>query len=270
MARRDPLRLPKEERPPGGIAPLGSVDLQPVFGTRRRRPALGGPLPFVVAAVVLGIVAVLISGEREERRPEPASIDRGAVERDAVAPSITEPGDIEPGDIERRAPERAQKDESEPIGLEDLETETDTPASPPVSGSTGAGADRPGDEARALIASMRAASAEEDLDTVFRKAGEAMKSARLADAHLLYFFAARRGHAPAAFMLGGIYDPLHFDRERSLLGKPDPLQALKWYRVAAGQGDGEAEARLRALESWVDARARAGDAEAERLRLSWR
>ena len=93
---------------------------------------------------------------------------------------------------------------------------------------------------------------------------------RIADAHLLYFFAARRGHAPAALVLAEIYDPVRFDKDRSLLGRPDPLQALKWYRVAANQGDGEAQARLKTLESWVDARARAGDAEAERLRLSWR
>jgi TPR repeat protein len=71
-------------------------------------------------------------------------------------------------------------------------------------------------------------------------------------------------------VLAGLYDPVRFDKARSLLGRPDPLQALKWYRVAANQGDGEAQARLRSLESWVDAKARAGDAEAERLRLSWR
>jgi hypothetical protein len=93
---------------------------------------------------------------------------------------------------------------------------------------------------------------------------------RIADAHLLYLFAARRGHAPAALVLAGIYDSVRFDKDWSLLGRADPVQALKWYRVAAAQSDGEAQARLRSLESWVDAKARAGDAEAERLRLSWR
>ncbi len=98
----------------------------------------------------------------------------------------------------------------------------------------------------------------------------ARRRPRIADAHLLYFFAARRGHAPAAFVLAGIYDPLHFDKGRSLLGRPDPLQALKWYSVAAAEGEREAKTRLRSLQSWVDAKARAGDAEALRLRLSWR
>ncbi len=259
VAYSDPLKPPGEERArDGGIAPLGSVprgsvppgsaDLQSVFGGARRRPALGGPLPFVVAAVVLGIIAVLVSGNRGE----------GPAAPDAIKPKAIEHRAIEPSSIEPRATEPQAK----------------APSNPPVAAapvaSAGVDADRAGEEARALIATMRAPDAEEDLDTVFRKAGESLKRGRIADAHLLYFFAARRGHAPAAFVLAGIYDPVRFDKDRSLLGRPDPLQALKWYRVAAAEGDGEAEARLRSLESWVDARARAGDAEAERLRLSWR
>jgi hypothetical protein len=252
VARSDPLKPPSEERargggiaPPGSV-PRGSADLQPVFAGARR-PALGGPLPFVVAAVVLGIIAVLVSGNRGEDPAAP-----GAIEPKAIEPSAIEPNSIEPGAVEPQAK---------------------APSNPPVAAAvapTGVDTDRPGEEARALIASMRDPNAEEDLDTVFRKAGESLKRGRIADAHLLYFFAARRGHAPAALVLAGLYDPVRFDKDRSLLGRPDPLQALKWYRVAAEQGDGEARARLKSLESWVDARARAGDAEAERLRLSWR
>jgi len=273
VAYSDPLKPPGEERARGGgIAPLGSVPresiahesitresipsesirLQPVFGGARRRPALGGPLPFVAAAVVLGIVAVLVAGNRGEGPAEPGAKLPEAIERGLTQPESIEPGVIEPGWVK---------------------PEAKAPSSPPVAAAVapaGVDIDRPGEEARALIATMRAPGAEEDLDTVFRKADESLKLGRIADAHLLYFFAARRGHAPAAFVLAGIYDPLHFDKDRSLLGKPDPVQALKWYRVAAEQGDGEARARLKSLESWVDARARAGDAEAERLRLSWR
>jgi hypothetical protein len=288
VARSDPLKPPGEERARGGgIAPLGSVppgsvpsgsvpresippgsipsgsnQLQPVFGATRRRPALGGPLPFVAIAIVLGIIAVLVSGNRGEGPDEPGAvepraIEPGAIERDVLEPGVLERGVTEPGSIDGAA----------------VEPEGEAPSSPPVATvvtPAGVDTDRPGEEARALIATMRAPNAEEDLDTVFRKAGESLKLGRIADAHLLYFFAARRGHAPAAFVLAGIYDPVRFDKERSLLGRPDPLQALKWYRVAASQGDAEAQARLRALESWVDAKARAGDAEAERLRLSWR
>lgn len=259
VARSDPLKPPSEaEARGGGIAtpgsvgpgsvPRGSADLQPVFGGARRRPALGGPLPFVVVAVVLGIIAVLVSGNRGEDPAAPG----------AIKPRVIEPRPIEPRAIEPRA----------------VEPQAKAPSNPPVVATAAAPAgvdtDHPGEEARALIATMRVSGAEEDLDTVFRKAGESLKRGRIADAHLLYFFAARRGHAPAAFVLAGLYDPVRFDKDRSLLGRPDPLQALKWYRVAAEQGDGEAEARLKSLESWVDAKARAGDAEAERLRLSWR
>ncbi|MDQ3774570.1 MAG: hypothetical protein M3461_09475 [Pseudomonadota bacterium] len=308
MARSDPLKPPGEGRARGGgIAPLGSVppgsvpsgsvpresipresiQLQPVFGGARRRPALGGPLPFVAAAVVLGIIAVLVSGNRGEGPDEPGAIDPRAIERGAIERDVLEPGVLERDGSERGAtgpgakvPGAMERGVSEPGSTESgsvdgaaVEPEGEAPSSPPVAAAVapaGVDTDRPGEEARALIATMRAPNAEEDLDTVFRKAGESLKLGRIADAHLLYFFAARRGHAPAAVVLAGIYDPVRFDKDRSLLGRPDPLQALKWYRVAASQGDGEAQARLRSLESWVDARARAGDAEAERLRLSWR
>jgi hypothetical protein len=282
VARSDPLKPGEERARGGGIAPLGSVphgsvppgsipsasnQLQPVFGAARRRPALGGPLPFVAVAVVLGIIAVLVSGNRGEGPDEPGAVEPRAIEPGAIEPGATERDVLEPGVLERGVTEPGSIDGAA------VEPEGEAPSSPPVAAvvtPAGVDTDRPGEEARALIATMRAPNAEEDLDTVFRKAGESLKLGRIADAHLLYFFAARRGHAPAAFVLAGIYDPVRFDKERSLLGRPDPLQALKWYRVAADQGNGEAQARLRSLESWVDAKARAGDAEAERLRLSWR
>jgi TPR repeat protein len=194
-------------------------------------------------------------------------LEPGVLERDGSEPGVTGPGAKAPGAIERGV---TQPESIEPRAAE---PEAKAPSNPPVAAAiapAGVDIDRPGEEARALIATMRAPNADEDLDTVFRKAGEFLKWGRMADAHLLYFFAARRGHAPAAFVLAGLYDPVRFDKGRSLLGRPDPVQALKWYRVAADQGEGEAQTRLRALESWVDAKARAGDAEALRLRLSWR
>ena len=318
MARSDPLKPPSEERarggaiaPPGSVPrgsvpresipsgsipsesiPSGSIQLQPVFGGARRRPALGGPLPFVVAAVVLGIIAVLVSGNRGEDPAAPGAIEPRTIEPRPIEPSSIERGALEPGVLERdgsldsplergvtgpgaKVPGAVERGVTQPGSIEPgaVEPQAKAPSNPSIAAPVapaGVHTDRPGEEARALIAAMRAPNAEEDLDTVFRKAGESLKRGRIADAHLLYFFAARRGHAPAALVLAGIYDPMRFDKDRSLLGRPDPLQALKWYRVAAAQGDGEAEARLKSLEAWVDARARDGDAEAERLRLSWR
>jgi TPR repeat protein len=218
---------------------------------------------FAAAAIALGIVTVLVSGNRGARPGGPAASNPAAALRGAI-----EPTPAAPGVVERRAsgPSTIEPGAIEPGAVEPGAVETDAP---PAQGTAGARTGRDGERARALIAAMRGEGAEEDLDTVFREAGESLEEGRPMDAHLLYLFAARRGHAPAAFVLGGLYDPQLFDKDKSLLGKPDVAQALKWYRVAAGEGHGEAQARLKALESRVDAEARAEDAEAERLRLSW-
>ena len=128
VAYRDPLKPPSEDRARGGIAPLGSVphgsvpresiprgsvpresiQLQSVFGGARRRPALGGPLPFVAAAVVLGIVAVLVSGNRGESPAKPGAIERGVTQPESIKPGSIEPRPIDPGAVEPegKAPSR--------------------------------------------------------------------------------------------------------------------------------------------------------------------
>jgi TPR repeat protein len=95
------------------------------------------------------------------------------------------------------------------------------------------------------------------------------KEGKLADAQLLYFFAARGGYTPAAFELGELYDPLHFDVTSSLMEKPDPFQAFKWYKQAADAGDGQAGARLEELHEWAHQAAEDGDVDAEQLLLQW-
>lgn len=130
--------------------------------------------------------------------------------------------------------------------------------------------DRSGEVARRLIAEVTDGVSAPDLDAVFVQAGELLSQGKVADAHLLYFFAARQGHRASAFALGTIYDPNHFSKEQSLLGRPDPVQARKWYRIAAKEGHNVARTRLLGLEDWVAARAESGDREAQRLLLSWR
>jgi TPR repeat protein len=92
---------------------------------------------------------------------------------------------------------------------------------------------------------------------------------KLADAQLLYFFAARGGYTPAAFELGELYDPLHFDASSSLMEKPDAFQAYKWYQQAAQAGDAQATMRLNELQMWAQQAAADGDLDAEQLLLQW-
>jgi TPR repeat protein len=129
---------------------------------------------------------------------------------------------------------------------------------------------RPGDAARRLVGRIRSGVEPYDLDAVATQAADYLADGRLADAHLLYFFAAREGHTPSALALGTMFDPAYFDSAKSLWDHPDPEQALKWYLVAAESGDPQASTRLEALRAWVEERAEAGDESARRLQLGWR
>ncbi len=92
---------------------------------------------------------------------------------------------------------------------------------------------------------------------------------KLADAQLLYFFAARGGYTPAAYELAELYDPLHFDATASLMDKPDPFQAFKWYQQASVAGNSQAAVRLEQLRVWAQQAAETGDLDADQLLLQW-
>lgn len=128
--------------------------------------------------------------------------------------------------------------------------------------------DRPGAKARALIASMRAAGAI-DLDQVLSAAAQAQSEGELANAYLLYFFAAREGSGPAALELGKQADPATRDPLNSVFGAPDLNQAYKWYKIAAGNGESEARDRLADLQARVEQMAAGGDPQAQRISLLW-
>lgn len=108
-----------------------------------------------------------------------------------------------------------------------------------------------------------------DLDKAFEEAQGFQRAGQLADAQLLYFYAARGGHGPSAFALGTMNDPSHHSPETSLLPEPDAFQAFRWYSAAAEQGYPGAAERLRALHEWAVAAADGGDEQAERLLLQW-
>ncbi|MDZ7750437.1 MAG: hypothetical protein U5S82_01985 [Gammaproteobacteria bacterium] len=143
------------------------------------------------------------------------------------------------------------------------------PEAEPTPPAEDPGARERGDQARAIIARLRAGESEEDLDAIFAKARELQAQGHLADAYLLYFYGARKGDPAAALMLGRMYDPTGPDDPQSLVDEPIAAQALKWYRVAADAGSAIAEDYLANLRGWAEDAAARGDPEARQLLLIW-
>src|SRR5210317_1427851 len=94
----------------------------------------------------------------------------------------------------------------------------------------------PGVRARQYVEKLRAAGKPYALELVYEKAQDYSQEGSLADAHLLYFFAAREGYLPAMMKMGQMSDPTLFRAEDSLLDDADVVQAYKWYRQAAEMG----------------------------------
>ena len=126
-----------------------------------------------------------------------------------------------------------------------------------------------GDTAREVIAQLKAADGATNYAQAYVRAQEFEAGELFADAHLLYFFAARGGYGPAAFDLAKIYDPNHHQPENGLMNEPDALQAYRWYKQALAAGVDAAGGNLAALHTWAEQAARGGDTEAERLLLQW-
>lgn len=125
-----------------------------------------------------------------------------------------------------------------------------------------------GDAAREFIAMAKQTGA--SVDTLFNQAEEMRQSGKLADAHLLYFEAARQGHAGAAMALAKQADPAFYSADSSVLDKPYIIQARKWYLAAAKGGDQTATELLENLHQHVQAQAAAGNPDATRLMLQWK
>ena len=126
-----------------------------------------------------------------------------------------------------------------------------------------------GDSAREIINRLQEAPGEPDYAEAHARAEELQSEGRLSDAQLLYFFAARGGHAPAAYQLATMYDPNHHAPETSLVDEPDPFQAYKWYVAARDAGHDQAGQRLSELRAWAEQAGGEGNADAERLLLQW-
>lgn len=207
----------------------------------------GGPWKLIVGVVIATLIGVwLVPADDPEKT-------RG---RDAAAP------DAAPSLLGTAAP---GGDAAAPGENADAGPSAGTLA-PPVAAEPVD--DRPGARARALIASMRA-SGEIRLDDIHAAAVEAQAAGELADAYLLYFFAAREGHAAAALALGSQADPASHDPANSVFASADLTQAHKWYQIAAQNGDSEGRDHLADLRARVEKLAAGGDPQAQRIALLW-
>jgi TPR repeat protein len=139
-------------------------------------------------------------------------------------------------------------------------------ATPPRAPAT---SEERGDTARDAIAELQSESDPPDYAAAYQRAREFQDEGRLADAQLMYFFAARGGDPDAAFALGSMNDPNHFSPESSLMQKPDAFQAYKWYVQARDAGDSVADQRLMELHAWAEQQADEGNSEAEQLLVQW-
>ncbi|HIE56503.1 MAG TPA: hypothetical protein EYP90_15265 [Chromatiaceae bacterium] len=205
----------------------------------------------IAAVAATTLVAILLVPEDETEKvpavPQPGQAD-GARKvapdplsgRSGSSPSLQKASGIEP------PVERSPKF-------------VEPPSSPAVAGPEGS-------VARAYLASAPDGAPAE----VTAKARELQQQGLLGDAWLLYFKAARDGDAGAALELGRQADPALFDARKSALDRADPVQAHKWYSLAARAGSQEAAERLDRLLENLQKAADEGDERAALLLREWK
>lgn len=128
----------------------------------------------------------------------------------------------------------------------------------------------PGMRAREYVAQLKEQGKPYPLGEAREKAVAYQQDGSLADAYLLFFFAAREGHAPSMLEMARLNDPRYFKPDNALLDEADPVQALKWYRQARDSGDTQASNELTSLRSWAETGAAAGDEAAAQFLLNFR
>ena len=128
----------------------------------------------------------------------------------------------------------------------------------------------PGMRARQYVEQLRSNGKPYPLELVYVKALSFQQEGSLADAHLLFFFAAREEHLPAMMIMGEMSDPTRFRSENSLLDNADVIQAYKWYQKAAERGHQPASERVVGLRQWAIDEAEAGNSYARQLLLNFK
>lgn len=211
----------------------------------RQTLTIGAAL-LAVVVVGLGVMFFFLSGDDSDGPAAITGPGRAAEARGVIA-------DIQ----ERQAREQPPETQARPIAREP------EPGAEAVEDGAGAVAVTPEPAAEAPAGAGAA------LDEAYDQAKEFQAAGELDNAQVLFFFNARQGHAPSAFELATMNDPLHHASETSLLEEPDAFQAYRWYTAALEGGVAAARERLDALRAWAEEAAAAGDGEAERLLLQW-
>ena len=128
----------------------------------------------------------------------------------------------------------------------------------------------PGMRARKLVEQARIGGVPYPLEEIHQKALGFQNEGSLADAHLLFFFAAREGYRPSMMKMAELSDPTRFEASNSLLDRADAVQSLKWYRKLAALGEPSADERIRKLREWAVQASVLGNPEARQLLLNIR
>lgn len=205
---------------------------------------------WVMITIVIALTLLAISLVPEE---EPVVVDLPPLPgAEAVTPEKS------------AAPAPTRKDETAAVGKQTV-TE---PVTPPAEAAQAEAKPGPGQAARAFIARLHQ-QGKDDPDAAWTEAETHWQAKRLDDAYLLYFYAARLGHAEAALALATQADPAYHGADRSALAQPDIPLALKWYGQAAAAGSKAAKLRLKKLRNRVEQSASHGDEQAQRLMLQW-
>jgi general secretion pathway protein A len=140
-----------------------------------------------------------------------------------------------------------------------------------TSTSLNASTGQPGSAARAYIADLEDSGGDIDLDVIFDQAELLNKQNQPVDNYLLNFYAAKRGHANAAFRLAQMADPATFSQGSKMLmfNKANVTQANKWYSQAALAGHPKAARYLKAMRARIITEAATGDEKAQRQALQF-
>ncbi|MCH9697156.1 MAG: AAA family ATPase [Gammaproteobacteria bacterium] len=210
----------------------------------------------------LAILTVILFAYKS-LRSGPESGQNSVVVTDADKTLISQadqPSQIQPG----KGLNQSRSDSPQQGSTQRRQTTTSQP-------SHDSGTTQPGSSARAFIAAMEASGQTINLNLINDQALMLSKQNQPVDAYLLDFYAARRGHAEAAFRLAQLSDPATQSQRngRSEFAKADITQARKWYEQARLAGHPKAEQFLNQMRKQLRDKADTGDEYAQRLMLQF-